>query len=49
MAFERKTNGELLFIDSTTPKWLQEKLESMTIELKPEPKQSTTTSIHYVS
>ncbi|KAK7272772.1 hypothetical protein RJT34_29595 [Clitoria ternatea] len=41
-AFERKTNGELLFLDSSTSKWLQEKLESMTFDLKPEPKQSLT-------
>ncbi|TKY44506.1 OSB3 [Spatholobus suberectus] len=39
-AFERKTNGELLYINSSPPKWLQQKLESMTIDLKPEPKQS---------
>ncbi|KAK7290409.1 hypothetical protein RIF29_04812 [Crotalaria pallida] len=35
-AFERKTNGELLFINSSIPKWLLEKLESITIDLKPE-------------
>ncbi|XP_017440183.1 protein OSB3, chloroplastic/mitochondrial isoform X2 [Vigna angularis] len=39
-AFERKTNGELLFINSSTPKWVQEKLELVTINLKPEPKHS---------
>ncbi|KAL2321390.1 hypothetical protein Fmac_030359 [Flemingia macrophylla] len=40
-AFERKTNGELLFINtSTTPKWLKEILELMTFDLKPEPKYS---------
>ncbi|RDX75033.1 Protein OSB3, chloroplastic/mitochondrial, partial [Mucuna pruriens] len=39
-AFERKTNGELLFINNSTPKWLQDKLGSMTIDLKPEPKLS---------
>ncbi|XP_027922400.1 protein OSB3, chloroplastic/mitochondrial-like isoform X2 [Vigna unguiculata] len=39
-AFERKTNGELLFISSSTPKWVQEKLELVTIDLKPEPKHS---------
>ncbi|KAK7363948.1 hypothetical protein VNO80_12233 [Phaseolus coccineus] len=37
-AFERKTNGELLFINSSTPKWVQEKLELVTIDQKPEPK-----------
>lgn len=46
-AFERKTNGELVFIDSSTPKWLQEKLESMTINLKPELKH--TISIHVLA
>ncbi|KAF1886294.1 hypothetical protein Lal_00045525 [Lupinus albus] len=35
-AFERKTSGELLFIDSSTPKWLEEKLELLTFDLKPE-------------
>nr|KYP75215.1 Wall-associated receptor kinase-like 4 [Cajanus cajan] len=39
-AFERKTDGELLFINTSTPKWLKEKLESMTFDLKPEPKHS---------
>ncbi|CAJ1951622.1 unnamed protein product [Sphenostylis stenocarpa] len=39
-AFERKTNGELLFITSSTPKWLEDKLESVTLDLKPEPKHS---------
>ncbi|MED6148545.1 hypothetical protein PIB30_054108 [Stylosanthes scabra] len=40
-AFERKTDGELLFINSSTPKWLQDKLDTMTIDLKPELKHST--------
>ncbi|QHO13665.1 hypothetical protein HN873_052952 [Arachis hypogaea] len=40
-AFERKTDGELLFINSSTPKWLQDKLDSMSIDLKPELKHST--------
>lgn len=39
-AFERKTDGELLFINTSTPKWLKEKLESMVFDLKPEPKHS---------
>ncbi|OIW03991.1 hypothetical protein TanjilG_30267 [Lupinus angustifolius] len=34
-AFERKKDGELLFIDSSTPKWLEEKLELLTFDLKP--------------
>ncbi|XP_027359050.1 protein OSB2, chloroplastic-like [Abrus precatorius] len=42
-AFESKLNGELLFINSSTPKWLQEKLESMAIDLKPERQQSMIT------
>nr|KYP60349.1 hypothetical protein KK1_015804 [Cajanus cajan] len=33
-------DGELLFINTSTPKWLKEKLESMAFDLKPEPKHS---------
>ncbi|KAJ7973711.1 Protein OSB3, chloroplastic/mitochondrial [Quillaja saponaria] len=36
-AFERKKNGELLFIDNSTPKWIKEKLESMKFEPRSEP------------
>ncbi|CAL0321870.1 unnamed protein product [Lupinus luteus] len=39
-AFERKTSGDLLFINSSTPKWLEEKLELLTFDLKPESENS---------
>ncbi|KAJ7969472.1 Protein OSB3, chloroplastic/mitochondrial [Quillaja saponaria] len=36
-AFERKKNGELLFIDNSTPKWIQEKLELITFDRRCDP------------
>ncbi|XP_015581088.2 protein OSB2, chloroplastic [Ricinus communis] len=33
-SFERKKNGELLYIDHATPKWIQEKLEGMAFDKK---------------
>ncbi|XP_061368863.1 protein OSB3, chloroplastic/mitochondrial-like isoform X2 [Gastrolobium bilobum] len=43
-AFQRKKNGELLFVNSSTPKWLLEKCDSITIDLKPELKHSITSA-----
>ncbi|XP_061370000.1 protein OSB2, chloroplastic-like [Gastrolobium bilobum] len=33
VAFQRKINGELLFVNSSTPEWLLEKLDTIAIDL----------------
>lgn len=33
-AYERKDNGELLFIDESTPDWIQRNLDALTFDLK---------------
>ncbi|KAK7379950.1 hypothetical protein VNO78_32218 [Psophocarpus tetragonolobus] len=43
-AFERKTNSQLLFINASTPIWVQQKLDSISFDFKPQPEPSISTS-----